>query len=81
LVSKPGLDARPELEQKLLDNKVKVLVATTSLGLGFDKPDLAFVIHYQAPGSAVAYYQQVGSAGRAIKEVYGKNASTIGDRR
>ena len=44
-------DRRPELEQALLDNKVKALVATTALGIGFDKPDLAFVIHYQTPGS------------------------------
>ncbi len=64
-------DLRPELEQALLDNKVKALVATTALGMGFDKPDLAFVIHYQAPGSVVAYYQQVGRAGRALDEAYG----------
>ena len=64
-------DRRPELEQALLDNRVKALVATTALGMGFDKPDLAFVIHYQAPGSVVAYYQQVGRAGRALDEAYG----------
>ena len=64
-------DRRPELEQALLDNKVKALVATTALGMGFDKPDLAFVIHYQAPGSVVAYYQQVGRAGRALDAAYG----------
>jgi len=52
---------RAELEQALLANRVKALVATTALGMGFDKPDLAFVIHYQAPGSVVAYYQQVGA--------------------
>ena len=64
-------DRRPELEQALLDNKVKALVATTALGMGFDKPDLAFVIHYQTPGSVVAYYQQVGRAGRALDAAYG----------
>jgi ATP-dependent DNA helicase RecQ len=64
-------DGRDELEQRLLDNKVKALVATTALGMGFDKPDLAFVIHYQAPGSVVAYYQQVGRAGRALESAYG----------
>ncbi len=63
-------DRRPELEQALLSNDVKVLVATTALGMGFDKPDLAFVIHYQAPGSVVAYYQQVGRAGRALDAAY-----------
>lgn len=62
---------RPELEQALLDNELKALVATTALGMGFDKPDLAFVIHYQAPGSVVAYYQQVGRAGRALRAAYG----------
>lgn len=64
-------EARPALEQALLKNKYKALVATTSLGMGFDKPDLAFVIHYQMPGSAVAYYQQVGRAGRALSAAYG----------
>ena len=64
-------DRRPELEQALLDNRVKALVATTALGMGYDKPDLAFVIHYQTPGSVVAYYQQVGRAGRALDTAYG----------
>jgi ATP-dependent DNA helicase RecQ len=64
-------DNRPELEQALLDNRVKALVATTALGMGFDKPDLGFVIHYQTPGSVVAYYQQVGRAGRALDAAYG----------
>jgi ATP-dependent DNA helicase RecQ len=54
------------LEDALLANQVKALVATTKLGMGFDKPDLAFVIHYQTPGSVVAYYQQVGRAGRNL---------------
>ena len=62
---------REALEGKLLQNKLKVLVATTALGMGFDKPDLAFVIHYQMPGSLVAYYQQVGRAGRALDAAYG----------
>src|SRR6266446_5388831 len=62
---------RAELEQDLLENRVKALVATTALGMGFDKPDLAFVIHYQTPGSVVAYYQQVGRAGRALDAAYG----------
>jgi ATP-dependent DNA helicase RecQ len=64
-------DLSPILEQKLLDNKIKVLVATSALGMGYDKPDLNFVIHYQAPGSAIAYYQQVGRAGRELPESYG----------
>ena len=64
-------DRRPELEQGLLDNKLKALVATSALGMGFDKPDLSFVIHYQTPGSVVTYYQQVGRAGRALESAYG----------
>lgn len=64
-------ERRPELEQALLDNHVKALVATTALGMGFDKPDLAFVFHYQAPGSVIHYYQQVGRAGRALDRAYG----------
>ena len=64
-------DQRELREQLLLENRVKALVATTALGMGFDKPDLGFVIHYQTPGSAVAYYQQVGRAGRALDAAYG----------
>ncbi len=64
-------DNREELENALLENKVKALVATTALGMGFDKPDLGFVIHYQMPGSVIAYYQQVGRAGRALDSAYG----------
>lgn len=62
---------RKRLEQDLLASRVKCLVATTALGMGFDKPDLGFVIHFQMPGSVVFYYQQVGRAGRAIPEAYG----------
>ncbi len=64
-------DRRESLEQALLDNELKALVATTALGMGYDKPDLAFVIHYQMPGSVVAYYQQVGRAGRALAAAHG----------
>ena len=59
-------ERRLELEDALIGNDVKALVATSALGMGFDKPDLGFVIHYQSPGSAIAYYQQVGRAGRAL---------------
>lgn len=64
-------DRREQLEQALLSNQIKALVATSALGMGYDKPDLAFVIHYQMPGSVVAYYQQVGRAGRALDSAYG----------
>ena len=62
---------RQHLEDALLHNQLKVLVATTALGMGYDKPDLGFVVHYQAPGSIIAYYQQVGRAGRAIPHAVG----------
>ncbi|MDQ2797413.1 MAG: recombinase RecQ, partial [Actinomycetota bacterium] len=55
------------LETALRDNQVKALVATSALGMGFDKPDLGFVLHLGAPSSPVAYYQQVGRAGRATE--------------
>lgn len=58
-------------ERLLLQNDVKALVATVALGMGFDKPDLRFVIHFQRPGSVVAYYQQVGRAGRAVDSAFG----------
>jgi ATP-dependent DNA helicase RecQ len=53
-------------EDDLIANRVKVLVATSALGMGFDKPDLGFVIHFGAPSSPIAYYQQVGRAGRGV---------------
>ena len=56
---------RESAEQALKENRVKALVATSALGMGFDKPDLGFVVHLGAPSSPVAYYQQVGRAGRA----------------
>jgi ATP-dependent DNA helicase RecQ len=74
-------ERRAELENALLENRVKALVATPALGMGFDKPDLAFVIHYQTPGSVVAYYQQVGRAGRALAAAYGVLLSGIEETR
>ncbi|MGO1950417.1 MAG: RecQ family ATP-dependent DNA helicase [Mycobacteriaceae bacterium] len=58
---------RERLEADLKANRLKALVATSALGMGFDKPDLGFVVHLGAPSSAVAYYQQVGRAGRATE--------------
>jgi len=66
-----GMPGREQLEQQLLNNELKVLVATVALGMGFDKPDLGFVIHFQRPSSVVHYYQQVGRAGRAVDEAFG----------
>src|SRR6266849_5873245 len=62
---------REALENRLVNNEVKTLVATVALGMGFDKPDLGFVIHFQRPASIVHYYQQVGRAGRAVDDAYG----------
>lgn len=59
-------ETRIATEERLLDNELKCVVATSALGMGYDKPDLGFVVHYQAPGSVISYYQQVGRAGRAI---------------
>ena len=61
---------REILEQRLLKNEIKALVATVALGMGFDKPDLGFVIHFQRPSSVIAYYQQIGRAGRALDMAY-----------
>ena len=60
-------ERRVDVEDRLLRNELKAVVATSALGMGYDKPDLGFVVHYQAPGSVIAYYQQVGRAGRAIE--------------
>ncbi len=59
-------ERRIAVEERLLGNDLKAVVATSALGMGYDKPDLGFVVHYQAPGSVIAYYQQVGRAGRAV---------------
>ncbi|MDN5857483.1 MAG: RecQ family ATP-dependent DNA helicase [Pseudonocardia sp.] len=59
-------EQRLTAEADLLANRVKALVATSALGMGFDKPDLGFVVHLGAPSSPVAYYQQIGRAGRAV---------------
>ncbi|HEY3712267.1 MAG TPA: RecQ family ATP-dependent DNA helicase [Amycolatopsis sp.] len=58
---------RQAAEDDLLGNRVKALVATSALGMGFDKPDLGFVVHLGAPSSPIAYYQQVGRAGRGVE--------------
>ena len=58
---------RLEIESALAGNRVKAVIATSALGMGFDKPDLGFVVHVGAPASPIAYYQQVGRAGRAVE--------------
>ncbi len=61
---------RHQLEDALRRNELKALIATSALGMGYDKPDLGFVIHVGAPPSPVSYYQQVGRAGRAISHAH-----------
>ncbi len=61
-------DERVAIEQKFHCNELHVLVATTALGMGYDKADVAFVVHFQRPGSVISYYQQIGRAGRALDQ-------------
>lgn len=80
-LSEHGLDVLPyhgrlddttrrDREQRLLDNEVDALVATNALGMGFNKPDLGFVIHFQRPPNLIRYYQEIGRAGRDLDEAY-----------
>lgn len=59
---------KEELENKFNKNEIKALIATTALGMGYDKPDISFVIHFQRPTSILEYYQQIGRAGRGISD-------------
>lgn len=65
-----GEEINREIERKFSKNKLKVIVATIKLGMGYDKGDIAFVIHYQMPTNIVSYYQQIGRAGRNIDKAY-----------
>lgn len=65
-VEKDGLGNKKAIEERFLKNRIKALVATVAFGMGYDKPDIGFVIHFQKPGNLVAYYQQIGRAGRGI---------------
>lgn len=73
-------DRRVAIEEGLRENRIKVVVATSALGMGFDKPDLGFVIHFQTPQSIIHYYQQVGRAGRAMPKAYGILLNGLEDR-
>lgn len=63
-------DRRTELEDQLLANEVDALVATNALGMGFNKPDLGWVVHFQRPPNLIRYYQEIGRAGRGLDEAY-----------
>ena len=67
--SKIPPEKKIETENRFQNNEIKALVATIAFGMGVDKPDIAFVIHYQQPGNAISYYQQIGRAGRDIYTV------------
>ena len=71
---------REQVEARLRANELRCVVATSALGMGYDKGDLAFVIHLGSPGSPIAYYQQVGRAGRAIESARAVLLPTAGDR-
>lgn len=74
-------EERAELEQALKENRVKALVATSALGMGFDKPDLGFVIHFGAPSSPVSYYQHIGRAGRGTDDAQAVLLPGVEDQR
>lgn len=69
-VEKTSPEKRADLESQLMDNRVKALISSVALGMGFDKSDLHFVIHYQLPGNIISYYQQIGRAGRGIDRAH-----------
>lgn len=68
--SKLSEEDKAEAVERFMNNEIKVLVATIAFGMGFDKPDIGFVIHFQKPGNIVAYYQQIGRAGRCIDNAF-----------
>ena len=74
-------DARIEVEEQLRDNRVKAVVATSALGMGYDKPDLGFCLHVGSPATPVAYYQQIGRAGRAVERADAVLLSAQADER
>ena len=74
-------EERALLEARLLGHDLRALVATSSLGMGLDMPDLAFVLHVGAPSSPIAYYQQVGRAGRALASARAVLLPTAADQR
>jgi ATP-dependent DNA helicase RecQ len=74
-------DTRLKVEDRLRHNQVKAVVATSALGMGYDKPDLGFCVHVGSPSTPVAYYQQVGRAGRAVAHAEGVLLPSDADER
>lgn len=60
---------KKEIEKEFQQDKIDILVATIAFGMGVDKKNIAFVVHYQQPAGVIAYYQQIGRAGRSITSV------------
>ncbi|MEX2655577.1 MAG: RecQ family ATP-dependent DNA helicase [Acidimicrobiia bacterium] len=73
-------DLRLDIEDELSRGTLRTVVATSALGMGYDNPHIHYVIHFQSPGSPVAYYQQVGRAGRAVDRSFGVLLSGAEDR-
>ena len=74
-------DSRVAIEDRLRHNEIKAVVATSALGMGYDKPDLGFCVHVGSPSTPVAYYQQVGRAGRAVAHAEGVLLPSDADER
>ncbi len=74
-------DVRLQVEERLRHNQIKAVVATSALGMGYDKPDLGFCVHVGSPATPVAYYQQVGRAGRAVAHAEGVLLPSDADER
>lgn len=68
--SKRDPEERTQTLRLFDQNRIKALVATSAVGMGYDKDDIAFVVHFQLPSGIVDYYQQIGRAGRKLDRAY-----------